>query len=613
MKTKSILLISFILLIMNTIAQDIKRIEPPNWWIGMKDQNLQLLVYGDKIAGANVSLKYKDVKLVKINKTENPNYLFLDIKIGEKAKAGKLNFIFSKAGNNFSYGYELTARKKDPKAHQGFNSSDVIYLLMPDRFSNGNPQNDNVEGMLEKSDRNKPNGRHGGDIQGIRNNLGYLAGLGVTALWLNPVLENNMPDYSYHGYAITDFYKTDPRFGSNEEYKQLVTESHEKGLKVIMDMVFNHCGTGYWWMEDLPSEDWVHQFSEFTRSNYRAPVVSDPYSSEKDYTIMEKGWFDVHMADLNQDNPFLANYLIQNSIWWVEYSGIDGIRMDTYPYPQKDMMADWVKRVLAEYPDFNIVGEAWLQKEAITAYWQKDVNNRDGYNSHLPSVTDFPLYFALIKALNKPESWTGGLMELYYVLAQDFLYSDPNMNLIFPDNHDLNRFYTSLNHNLNKFKVGLAFIMTTRGIPQIYYGTEILMDGNEHEGHGFIRQDFPGGWEGDKMDAFKQMNLSPDRIEAYKFTKKLLNWRKTASVVHNGKLKHFIPENGSYVYFRYTEKETIMVIINKNSSQNLDLNRYSENMKGFTKAKDIITDEEFSGLNSIWMEGFSIRILELAK
>ena len=597
---------------MNTIAQDIKRVEPPNWWIGMKDQNLQLLVYGDKIAEANVSLKYKDVKIIKVNKTENPNYLFLDLKIGQKAKAGKLNLNFKKEGNNFSYEYELKTRKKDPKAHQGFNSSDVIYLLMPDRFSNGNPKNDNIEGMLEKADRLNPNGRHGGDLEGIRKHLDYFTDLGITTLWLNPVLENNMPAYSYHGYAITDFYKTDPRFGSNEEYKQLVTESHEKGLKVIMDMVFNHCGTGYWWMNDLPSKDWVHQFTEFTRSNYRAPVVSDPYSSEKDYILMEKGWFDVHMADLNQDNPFLANYLIQNSIWWVEFSGIDGIRMDTYPYPQKDMMAEWVKRVLNEYPDFNIVGEAWLQKEAITAYWQKDVNNRDGYNSYLPSVTDFPLHFALIKALNNKDSWTGGLMELYYVLAQDFLYSDPNMNLIFPDNHDLNRFYTNLNHNLNKFKVGLAFIMTTRGIPQIYYGTEILMDGNEHDGHGFIRQDFPGGWEGDRMNGFTQTDLSNDRIEAYNYTKKLLNWRKTSSVIHS-KLKHFIPENGSYVYFRYNEKETVMVIINKNSARNLSLDRYAENLRGFTKAKDVITEEVITELKNIWMEGFSVRILKLNK
>ncbi|MBN2756633.1 MAG: glycoside hydrolase family 13 protein [Bacteroidales bacterium] len=613
MKFKILLVSLFILMIMNALAQEIKRVEPPNWWIGMENPNVQLLIYGDNIAELNVSIKNKDLKLLKVNKTENKNYLFLDLEISKTAKAGIININFKKENKSFNYEYELKKRENNPDNHKGFYSSDAIYLIMPDRFSNGNPENDNVEGMLEKADRNNPDGRHGGDLQGIRNNLKYISDLGFTAIWINPVLENNMPRTTYHGYAITDFYKIDPRHGSNQDYKQLVDESHKNGLKVIMDMVFNHCGSSHWWMKDLPSKDWLHQFPEFTRTNYRAPVVSDPYSSEIDDKLIEKGWFDITMPDLNQDNKFLANYLIQNSIWWIEYSGIDGIRMDTYPYPEKNMMANWVKAVLKEYPKFNIVGETWLQKESMTAYWQKDAKNKDGYNSHLPSVTDFPIHFSLIKALNNEDTWTGGIMELYYVLAQDFVYTNPNLNLIFPDNHDLRRIYSSLNHNYNKFKIAMAFILTTRGIPQIYYGTEILMDGNDFDGHGQIRQDFPGGWKGDKINAFKQENLSKEKIEAFNYVKKLLNWRKNKDVIHNGKLKHFIPENSVYVYFRYTENQAVMIIINKNNSKLVNTKRFSEILNKYSKAVDIISDEKITDLENIWMEGLSVRILELEK
>ncbi len=611
MKSKILIISLFTLIIMNTLAQDIKRVEPPNWWVGMKNQNLQLLVYGDKIAEADVSINSKSVKLLKVNKVENSNYLFLYVEISKKAKAGTVKINFNKNGKSFDYDYELKARENNSANRKGFNSSDVIYLLMPDRFANGNPNNDNVEGMLEKADRNNPDGRHGGDIQGIRNNLDYIADLGFTAIWLNPVLETNMPKVSYHGYAITDFYNVDPRHGSNKEYKQLVNESHKKGLKVIMDMVFNHCGLSHWWMKDLPSKDWIHQFDEFTRTNYRAPVVSDPHSSKTDKDLMEKGWFDHSMPDLNQDNKFLANYLIQNSIWWVEFSGIDGIRMDTQPYPEKNMMANWAKAVFNEYPNFNIVGEAWLQKESMTAYWQKNARNKDKYNSYTPSITDFPLHYSLIKALNDKDSWTDGIMSLYYTLAQDFVYDDPYINVIFTDNHDVRRIYSSLNHNLNKLKIAAAFILTTRGIPQMYYGTEILMDGNDYEGHGQIRQDFPGGWKGDKVNAFKQENLSKDKLEAYNYFKTLLNWRKSNKAIHNGELTHFIPENGVYVYLRHTKDEAVMVIINKSNSKTIDTKRYSEFLSKYSKATDIISKEKITDLKNILMEGMSVRILEL--
>ena len=592
-------------------SQNLYKVEPPNWWAGMENPNLQLLVYGKNISKYEVSLNYQGVKLNKTNKVENPNYLFLDLLIEKDSKPGVFNIDFKTAKSSFSYQYELKAKENNPDKQKGFNSSDVIYLLMPDRFANGNPANDNVEGMLEKANRMDPNGRHGGDLKGIRDHLDYFSKLGITALWLNPVLEANLKNVTYHGYAISDFYKVDPRHGSNEEYKTMVDECHQKGLKVIMDMIFNHSASTHWFIKDMPMKDWVHQFPEFTNSNYRGEVASDPYASELDKTLFSKGWFDSSMPDLSQENPFVANYLIQNSIWWIEYSGIDGIRMDTYPYPNQEMMAEWVKRVLQEYPKFNIVGEAWLQHIATTAYWQKDFVHNVGFNSNLPSVTDFPVTYAITKALNEPDSWAGGLSELYYVLAQDFLYPNPNMNLIFADNHDVTRIYTSLQHNFNKFKMAMTILYTMRGIPQIYYGTEILMDGDKSNGDGYLRQDFPGGWAGDKMNAFTRENLSSDRLMALDFTTKLLNWRKTCKVAHTGKLMHFIPEKGTYVYFRYYDDAAIMVVVNKTDAHNLKTKRYNEILQHYKKAKDVISGETFDDLNTIWMEGYSARILEL--
>jgi neopullulanase len=599
MNKRLLVIIISIQIMMKAFSQDIQRVEPPNWWVGMEEPNLQLLVYGKDISAAEPEIKYKGVKIINKHTVENPNYLFIDLLIDESTKPGTFQINFKTGNKSLSYDYELRQKIVDPHQHKGFNSSDVIYLLMPDRFANGDTSIDNNDGCLEKTDRSDPNGRHGGDLKGVSDHLDYFVNLGVTTLWLNPVFENNMPKYSYHGYAITDFYKVDPRFGTNKDYKQLVDDCHKKGLKIIMDMVFNHSASENWFIKDMPSKDWVHQFAEFTRSNYRGEVASDPYASENDALLLEKGWFDQTMPDLNQDNPFLANYLIQNSIWWIEYSGIDGIRMDTYPYPKKEIMVNWVKRVLKEYPSFNIVGESWLQKESHTAYWQKDFCGKDGFNSQLPCVTDFPLYFALIRALNQQDSWTGGLSELYYVLSQDFLYPNANNNLIFPDNHDLQRIYTSLNHNFNKFKMAMTFYMTTRGIPQIYYGTEILMDGDGSSSHGFLRQDFPGGWEGDRMNAFTRKNLGTDRTMSLDFMIKLLNWRKNCELVHSGKLKHFIPDNGIYVYFRYNDKDAIMVILSKKDAHAMNTERYNEMLKKYKKAKDVITGEVFDDLSSI--------------
>ncbi|MBA7560868.1 Cyclomaltodextrinase [subsurface metagenome] len=484
---------------------------------------------------------------------------------------------------------------------------------MPDRFSNGDRSNDTVEGMLEQTNRQNPDGRHGGDIAGIAKHIDYIADMGFTALWANPLLENNMPEKSYHGYAITDYYTIDPRFGTNSDYRNLVGLAHEKGLKVIMDMVFNHCGTNHWLVRDLPMDDWVNQWDTFTRSNYRIEVKTDPYASDYDLKLMGKGWFDVTMADLNQKNPYVWKYLVQNSIWWIEFAGIDGIRMDAYPYTDREAMSEWAMTIRKLYPSFTILGEIWLQKSSHTAYWQDNERNMDDYRSNIPAVTDFRTHYAVIEALSEKEGWTQGLRRLYYVLSQDFLYNNPENLLVFPDNHDLNRYYTSLNEDFDKYKLGLAFLLTTRGIPQIYYGTEILMTGEEHKGHGYIRQDFPGGWEGDTIDAFNGTGLNEDQEEAQRFVQKLLTWRQKTPAIHNGKLIHFIPEDDVYVYFRTTNSQSVMVILNKNEEDILvDMRRYREGLNGFSSAIDVISSEKITNLDQIFVQGMSPLILELS-
>ena len=612
---KKIIILSLLcFLFLQSFSQLNPRIEPPFWWTGMKVPDLQLLVHADNIASTAPRLVYPGVKLLKVNKTDNPDYLFLDLQISNEARAGVFRIDFQRDEDvRYSYEYELKERSPGSSERQGFGPDDVIVLLMPDRFANGNPDNDDMPGMLEKADRQNPDGRHGGDLKGISDHLGYLNDMGFTAIWINPVLENNNPKYSYHGYAITDFYKLDPRIGTNEEYRQLVADCHKKDIDVIMDMVFNHCGHMHWWMENLPSEEWVNQWPEFTRTNYRAPVNSDPHASEYDFRRMQDGWFDTSMPDLNQKNEFVANYLIQNSIWWIEYAGLDGIRMDTYPYSDQEFMARWIMRIMKEYPNFNVVGEAWLQKEAITAYYAGSESEKFGYNSFLPSVTDFPLHFAMQKAFREDESWTEGMARLYYVLAQDFLYDDPLTNVIFADNHDLSRFYSLMGEDFDKYKMGMVFLMTTRGIPMVYYGTEILMTGEENMGHGYIREDFPGGWQGDKINAFTGEGLDEKQAEAQKFLSLLQNWRKDKEVLHSGKLLHFVPESGIYVYFRTNDEEVVMVVLNNNKGKRkMPLpERFDECLNGKRKAYEVITQTEIEDLKEISLPPKSAIILEI--
>ncbi|MFK5856667.1 MAG: glycoside hydrolase family 13 protein [Bacteroidota bacterium] len=593
---------------------NLERVDPPFWWAGMKNSNLQLMVYGNNISETQPVIVYDGVTIKDVIQVESPNYLFLNIVIAENAIQGTFDIEFKKGNRTKAkYTYELKQRDTNPNLYQGFDNSDVIYLLMPDRFSNGNPDNDDMPNMLEKADRLNPNGRHGGDIQGISNKLDYLSDLGVTALWINPLLENNMPAYSYHGYAVTDLYKIDSRYGTNEDYVKLIDDAHAKGLKVIMDMIFNHLGTGYYWKDDLPMHDWYNQWPEFTRSNYRGGVVSDPYASDYDYKKMVKGWFDVTMADLNQNNEFMANFLIQNSIWWIEYAGLDGIRQDTYPYPYKDFMATWMQRVLDEYPNFNVVGEAWLSQSPAVAYWLNNNTNKDGYKSNLTDVFDFPLMYAISKAFNENEGWSTGTAQLYEVLSQDFVYSNPKGIVTFADNHDGDRFYSKMGKDINKYKLAMAFMLTTRGTPQIYYGTEVLMAGEEHKGHGDIRKDFPGGWQGDSMDAFTQEGRIAEQDEAFNFLKKLLNWRKSNETIQYGKLTHYIPEDGVYVYFKTYKNNTVMVMLNNTSEKKkVNLQRFSESIGNNTKGKSVLTRRGWDKLDLIEIPAKSPLIIELS-
>lgn len=577
----------------------IQHIEPMNWWVGMKNPALQIMVHGKNIADFTPIISYKGVKITETHKVDNPNYLFIDVWISPKTKAGKLSIVFKNVKNEqFTVEYDLLNRMGDGTEKQSFDASDVVYMLMPDRFANGNSENDNVEGFGDKVDRNGKSTRHGGDIAGIIQHLDYIEKLGFTALWVNPLLENKQPRTSYHGYAITDFYKQDARFGTNSDYVQLSKECKKKGLKLIMDMVLNHCGSKHWWMVDLPCKDWLNFQEKMEFTNHRRESLHDPYASDYDKKMHQNGWFDTAMPDLNQRNPFMAKYLIQNTIWWIETADLGGIRMDTYCYPDKEFMNTWSKTVMTEYPNFNVVGEEWSYNPAIVANWQMGKHNPN--ISHLKSVMDFPLNAALVEALNTDEKvWNEGFTKLYQALANDFQYPNPNNLMVFGDNHDMSRFYTQLKENYNNFQMGMAYLLTTRGIPQIFYGTEILMTNPKSDAHDEIRSEFPGGFGGDK-NAFTGQNLSTKEKEAQQFLQNLLQWRKQTPLIHKGKLKHFAPENGIYVLFRYDEKQKIMLILNKNkTATKLDLAKFKEIIPSSFKAKDVIHNQQIEVKDSI--------------
>lgn len=590
----------FLLITCTSFAQQINHVAPPEWFTGMRDSSLQLMIHGPAISKYDLDVHYPGVKLMAATTVENPNYVFVDLVIESTAKPGNIPLHFKTAKKEFTYNYPLQARTPRTCAY-GLDAGDMIYLLMPDRFANGDTANDVVPAMQEKVlDRKDPKGRHGGDLAGVISKLDYIHDLGATAIWCTPLITNDEPRWSYHGYAATDHYAIDPRYGTNALYKSFVQEAHKRDLKVVMDIVHNHVGDEHWFYKDLPMSDWVHRLdTAFVRSNYRTSVKNDPYASEYDYRKMNEGWFDHHMPDLNQDNPYLAKYIIQNNIWWIESYQIDGFRLDTYPYSDLKFLQDWAQAVLQEYPGFGIFGEVWVNGVGVQGYFHGNNKIDDGYNSYLPGVTDFNLYDALHTGLNENFGWYEGVRRMYHNLTQDYLYGDVMRNVVFMSNHDISRMYSVLGEDLNKFKMATAFTLTTRGMVQWYYGDEILMKNFVSPEDGMVREDFPGGWDADALNKFDRTNMNTREREFYDFTCALANWRKGSDAIQHGKLMQFIPEEGVYVYFRYTNKETVMVVLNTSDKEyTLDTLRFQERLSDFTTAFEVTSQstQTLSGL-----------------
>lgn len=594
-------------------AYRIEHLEPASWWVGMKDSRLQLMVHGERIAELEPALAYPGVSITGVVRTENPNYLFVDLTIAEDARPGRFRIDFRRGGKQvLRREYTLHARDPGSASRTGFGPADVIYLITPDRFANGDPANDRVEGYKDGLNRGDPHGRHGGDLKGIRDHLDYIAGMGFTQIWLNPVLENDQPEASYHGYATTDFYRIDPRFGDNSQYRALSVEARQKGIGLIKDVILNHCGSEHWWMKDLPSKDWINHAGRFVGNSHNHESLHDPHGTETDRRSLADGWFVPTMPDLNQRNPLLATYLIQNSIWWIEFAALSGLRVDTWPYSDKAFLAEWTRHVMEEYPGLNVVGEEWTTNPALLARWQKGKTWSDGYVSHLPSLFDFPLQDAVSRGLVEDEGRGPGLVRLYQALASDFVYPDPYNLVVFPDNHDMSRIFTQLGERLDLYKMALVFFATTRGIPQLYYGTEILMANPGTDAHGLIRSDFPGGWAGGASNGFSGSGLTAQQQEAQKFTRGLLNWRKSATAIHRGKLTQYAPQGGTYAYFRHDDRQKIMVIINKASDdQRIETARFHEAIGSSLHATDIISGRQFRLDAGLEVPGRSVTILEL--
>ena len=594
-------------------AMDVKKIAPSFWWAGMKHSELQILLYGDDLSSSDVTVSGEGVYLEEVVKQENPNYLLLYVDLSE-AKAQTFHIQLKNGKKQLQIPYELKTRTRKGEDVKGFTSEDVLYLIMPDRFSNGNPENDVVKGMKEtKLDRTDSFARHGGDLQGISNHLDYIADLGVTAIWLNPTQENDMEGGSYHGYAITDYYQVDRRFGSNEDFRDMVDKAHGKGLKVVMDMIFNHCGSENYLFKDKPSKEWFNFHSNYVQTSFKTASVMDIHASEYEKKIATDGWFTSVMPDFNQRNRHVARYLIQSSIWWIEYAGINGIRQDTHPYADFDFMSQWCKEVLEEYPYFNIVGETWLNSNVLVSYWQKDSKLAAPLNSNLPTVMDFPLQALMNQAFDEETGeWGGGLYKLYDYQTQDLVYANPMNLLTFLDNHDTSRFTRTdeMTQNLKRYKQALVFLLTTRGIPQIYYGTEILMTGDKGKGDGDLRKDFPGGWPGDVRNCFEASGRTSLENEAFEFTRRLLNWRKGNSVIGKGTLKHYSISQGVYVYQREFNGKSVVVVMNgTDSPKELNLTPYREILPT-DKARDVLTGKQVNLGGKLALEGRENLVLE---
>ena len=594
-------------------SDEIERVEPPYWWQGFKHRELQLLVHGDNVSELSPSVDYAGVEIIRTERGDSPNYLFVYLDINESANPGTFELVFAGPKRTLSYDYELREKNPDPAYTKAFSSADVVYLITPDRFANGDEANDSIEGYDDKLNREDDYGRHGGDIDGVLQHLDYISDIGLTQIWLNPILENAVSRASYHGYSTTDYYKVDPRFGSNESYREFVTAARGKGIGIIQDMIVNHAGSGHWWSDDLPTSDWYNLPDSKTVTSHARMTNQDPYASAFDKAAHAEGWFVETMPDLNQTNPLLADYLIQNSLWWIEYVGLSGIRQDTYPYPEKDFMSEWTRRIMDEYPHFNIVGEEWSPSPAITSYWQRGNKNHDGYESSLPSVMDFPLQIVMKQSLTDPEKpWGSVWTPVYEMLGHDFLYPDPFNLMIFPDNHDMSRIYTQLGEDYDLYRMAMVFYLTMRGIPQIFYGTEILMSHPGTESHGALRMDFPGGWDGDETNAFTGAGLSDQARDAQSFVRKLLNWRKQKTVIHTGQLMQFTPIRNVYAYFRYDENDTVMVVFNRgDEAVTIEIDRFAERIGNSRKAVDVITGETHDISESLTLGPRSALLLEV--
>ena len=593
----------------------IDRVEPPFWYADMNLSDVQIMFYGKNIAQNDVTVS-NGVVIKTVQKTENPNYLFVTIDT-KNIPAQELIFSFSKNKKlAFTQKYSLKSRRDNSRFRKGFDSSDVIYLVMPDRFANGNPNNDSTKETIEKANRTNKDGRHGGDIEGIIKNLDYIKSLGATALWPTPLCEDNDERGSYHTYGQSDVYKIDSRYGTNEDYVRLSTELHQRGMKNIMDYVTNHWGYQHWMMSDLPTYNWIHQFPGFAQTNYRMTSQFDPNASKADAKMCMDGWFVKSMPDLNQSNPLVLNYLIQNAIWWIEYADLDGFRVDTYSYCDKKGIATWTKAITDEYPHFNIVGEVWMHDQAQMAYWQKDskIGAIQSYNSNLPSVMDFTLHDAISGGVfnESKANWDKGIIKIYENFTNDFLYPNTNNMLVFAENHDTNRFNQIYQGDFKKYQMVMSLVATVRGIPQLYYGSEIGMKGDKNVGDGDIRRDFPGGWQGDSNNAFSAEGRTKEQQLFFDFTAKLFNWRKGKSVIHTGKTTHYIPENNVYTYFRYNDAESVMVILNNSDEkQDVAVSRFKENTQHYSTGKDVISGQTINIKNNITIEAKSALILEL--
>ncbi len=589
----------------------IAHMEPPFWWAGMQHKSLQLMVHGERIAELEPSLTYPGVRIASVTRVPSKNYLFIDLAIGAEAKPGKFDILFKGAKRQASYSYELLAREQGSAQRIGFNSSDAIYQVMPDRFANGDVNNDSTPDTLEKANRANGSGRHGGDIQGIIDRLDYVKEMGFTQLWPTPLVENNMPAYSYHGYAATDHYRIDPRYGSNADFRRLSQEAKRRGIGLIQDVVLSHIGKSHWWMKDLPTPDWVN-YGKFVPTQHHRTAVQDPYASKEDADNFTRGWFVESMPDLNQSNPLVANYLIQNNIWWIEYAGLSGLRIDTFGYSDGAFLSEYTQRIMAEYPRLNMVGEEWSKLVPVVARWQRGKDNFDGYRASTPSLMDFPVAEAMRTALADTKG-QNVFTDIYETLSLDYLYPEPGNLVLFADNHDMSRIWSVVGEDMDRYRMAMVLMMTLPRIPQFYVGDEILMTSATRERNDVsYRSDFPGGWGGDKVDAFAGKGLGARQKAAQDFVRKLANWRKGQPVIHHGKLMHFGPQANTYVYFRYDDKKKVLVAFNANAKEMvLDVARFRVMLAGVPGGVDVLSGKRFDVRSELRLPAKASVILEL--